>query len=781
MAARWMVLGLCCLGGARAFDVGADTRVSIGLAREATLAERTAARELADYLSRVLGRPCGQFAEGEARPDGAVIWVGPTSAAAQAGLLAGEMGPEEWHIRSAGGDLMVVGGRPRGTLYAAYHLLEDLVGVRWWSPWEEDVPRRAELRLGPVELAGRPAFRYRDIYMLYGHDGGRFAARRRLNRDGDRPIAAEYGGSLTYGPPYHVHTFFMCFPPEQHFDEHPEWYSLIDGRRVGDRTQLCLTNPELREAFLTKLRGYIAESHAAAVADQLPPPLVFSVSQNDWANPCGCGPCQAIVEAEGTEAGPLLEFVNYLADGIRDDYPEVYLDTLAYQYTQRAPRRLRCRDNVIVRLCDTEADMLKPITAEANRAFREHIESWAEVCANLRIWDYAVTYANPLGMPLPTTHTYGPDYRYYAAHRVEGVFTELEYPLLADLRDFKVWLMTKLLEDPRSDDERLTDEFMNGYFGAAGQPVKAYLRDLEAEAEQRQSSSTCWVSSPNRLSYVNLAFMVRAHGYFDRAETAVAEAPELLRRVRFARLSLDRATLAAYAKLMSEWLNTHDGPDGFPFDRDAIGARALATWQAEADRRLPDAERQRERLAAEGEIRRYAMVPGALPPPAAFADRPRGTVFDYTAIMTRNWQDIVQVVPDEAAESGITNRLDLTAAGVEHPERYVLPMPSGVYGTIEKSGLPGKPIAAEDIPGPGYHWYRLGSFVVRPGYYLYFFWSWIIQLDIDNVWDPAEPEREFEIWARIKFEGPRFPHAQPGESDAICIERVVLARAEAAD
>ena len=58
-------------------------------------------------------------------------------------------------------------------------------------------------------------------------------------------------------------------------------------------------------------------------------------------------------QGRGVGGGPLLDFVNFLADGIKDKYPEVYIDTLAYQYTQKAPKTIRPRDNVIVRLCDT--------------------------------------------------------------------------------------------------------------------------------------------------------------------------------------------------------------------------------------------------------------------------------------------------------------------------------------------------------------------------------------------------------------------------------------------
>jgi len=762
--------------GALQLAEGSRTQYVIALSADVSVPERTAAAELAAYLKKITGAAFATVTPEQAagRP---VLAVGSAAAAPKLGPDAAKLAPEEWIVRSVGRDLCLVGGGPRGTLYAVYHFLEDVAGVHWWNPWEETVPRRPALEVGPLNLQRRPTFRYRDIYMLYGRDGGRFAARNRLNREGDSAITSEYGGTLAYGPPYHVHTFFLYFPPKQHFAAHPGWYSLIDGKRVGEGAQLCLTNPELRQAFLAKLRDYLATSWAAAKAANLPPPLVFSVSQNDWANPCQCESCQAIAKAEGSESGPLLDFVNFLADGIKDEYPEVFLDTLAYQYTQQAPKSLKCRDNVIVRLCDTQADMLKPLTAPENKAFCDHLATWGKVCRNLRVWDYAVTYGSPSGMPLPTTHTYGPDYRFYAAHNVEGVFTELEYPLLADLRDFKIWTMMKTLENADADYDQLTDTFMNGHYGPAGKSVKTYLRALEKEAVDRKSTSTCWQASPMRLGYLNLAFVTRAQKLFDEAERAVSTDAELLRRVRFARLPLDRASIACYSKLMSEWLGEHGGPEGFPLDREAVGARALATWCAEIDRRVPEAQRAKEKLTAEGEIQRFAMVPGTLKLPEKFRDLPRGTVYDYTALMTRNWNDVVKVVKDPEAESGITNRLDLTAEDVTNPEKYVLPMPWGLYGTVDKKFVGGAPIKAEDIPEAGYHWYKMGTFPVEPGYYLYFFWSWIIQLDVDNVYDPAKPDQQFECWARIRFEGPRFPHAKPGETDAICVERVVLVKA----
>ncbi len=271
-----------------------------------------------------------------------------------------------------------------------------------------------------------------------------------------------------------MHTFYTYIPPGRYFERHPEWFSLVDGRRVADHHQLCLTNPELRKVFLDKLREFIRTSRQRAAQEGAPPPLVFSVSQNDWYGSCQCDECQTIAKAEESEAGVLLHFVNHLADAIRDEYPEVFLDTLAYQYTQAVPKTIRPRDNVIVRLCDTTSNLVEPITHPDNEAFRQHLLSWAAVTKNLRIWDYAVTFALPNGLPTPTTHTYPVDYRFFAQNHVEGIFTEHEYPVVADLRDLKIWIMMKLKEDPYRDYGASVRTFTDGFSGPPRPELEGY-------------------------------------------------------------------------------------------------------------------------------------------------------------------------------------------------------------------------------------------------------------------------------------------------------------------
>jgi len=99
-----------------------------------------------------------------------------------------------------------------------------------------------------------------------------------------------------------------------------------------------------------------------------------------------------------------------------------------------------------------------------------------------------------------------------------------------------------------------------------------------------------------------------------------------------------------------------------------------------------------------------------------------------------------------------------------------------LYDPARKKGLGSARIKHEDVSGPGYHWYKLGTFQITPSAYVYFFWSWIIQFRVDAVVDPDRPGQEFDVWARVKFEGPGFPHGQPDDANAICVERVVLVK-----
>lgn len=763
----------CCdFAGGATLATDGKPKVSIVLADKAIPAEQTAAKELADYLEKVTGGKFSVVAESGPRQQGPAIYVGTTALAKAQGLDPEGWGPEQWAMRTVGDNLVLVGGRPRGTLYAVYRFLEDAVGVRWWSPFEEHVPKRPTLEIASLDRKGQPRFGYRDIYLLYGSDGGRFAARNRLNGGGFGPFGADLGSGVYYGPPGGVHTFYAYIPPKEYFDKHPEWFSLIGGKRSTELAQLCLTNPDLRKVIIEKLQGYIEQARADAQRAGRPAPVDFDISQNDWGGMCECAACRAIVQREGSQSGPLLDFLNHVADAVRQKYPEVRINTLAYQMTEDPPKTLRPRDNVLPRLCDTNANLLRPITHPDNRPFAERLATWGRISKNLRIWDYAVTYTPYFGLPLPTVHTYPIDYRYFAEHNVEGVFTEHEHAIQADLRDLKVWMMIKLLEDPYRDYDALLADFTDGFYGAAGAVIRRYLVELQA-ATEADKSNVNWFPPLSQYTYLTLDFLRKAQATFDEAEKAVGADPVLLRRVRHARLPVDRACLVLWPKLMRQWQAANGQPEKMPLDRAAIGARCRQTWYAQIEMRYPEPQRAQHRAEADAELGPLLARAAFVPLPEKFRSLPPKDVVDFTAEQSNNWQDQAKRVADAETECGITNRLELSDQDMQ---KYKLPMGWGAYDSAGKRGLGSATIKPEDVPGPGYHWYKVGPAPMTPSACAWFFWSWIIQFPVGSAADPQHPDQKFEVWARIKFEGPGFPHGKPDQKNAICVERVVLVR-----
>ena len=153
----------------------------------------------------------------------------------------------------------------------------------------------------------------------------------------------------------------------------------------------------------------------------------------------------------------------------------------------------------------------------------------------------------------------------------------------------------------------------------AGKYVRQYLTDLEKEAVARQTHCN-WNSTPLSLTYLNLGFINHAQQLFDQAEKAVGSDATLLRRVRHARLPLDRASLIVHTRLTSDWLALGKPAGQAPPDRDAIARRVLDTWLAQAKLRLPESAQETEKQNAEAEMRRYATLPTSV---AAAGEVPR--------------------------------------------------------------------------------------------------------------------------------------------------------------
>ena len=281
-----ILIALAAAGLASAGLADSDV-LTIAVPQERVPAEKTAARELSEYLGKMTGRRVAVVPEDNAAGS-ADIHLGGTAFAKKQIPGLGSFGKEEWAVAVRDGTLVLAGGRPRGTLYAVYHYLEDVTGVRWLTPVTDYVPTHKKLPLPKGDLRGKPAMPYRDIYDVPGADGQRFLARNRMNVS-----SAEYGGGKVFGGAGSSHTLYTNLggPDEirRLFKEHPDWFPLVDGKHTchleradgQSQSQLCLTNPELRRYWVEKLRGRIRADRAACRKTGQDLPLYYAIDQND--------------------------------------------------------------------------------------------------------------------------------------------------------------------------------------------------------------------------------------------------------------------------------------------------------------------------------------------------------------------------------------------------------------------------------------------------------------------------------------------------------------------
>ncbi len=560
----------------------------------ATEPERHAARELATTLSQVTGAEFTVEVSPTTTPSNAII-VGPGPIAARLFPEAKleQLGQEEIVIRTKGGRLLVAGGRPRGTLYAVSQFLQEECGVRWWTPWASHFPRRATLQIGSQDVTYRPSFESRDPFWFPAFDAT--WAVRNFSNSQSANIPDNLGGCVRYKG--FVHTFYALVPPEKHFAEHPEWFSFINGKRTTDHAQLCLTNPDLRRFVVERVKQWLRES---------PEARIVSVSQNDWHGACQCDRCKALDDAEGSQAGTMLDFVNHVADQIASEFPQVAVDTLAYQYTRKPPKTIKPRPNVIVRLCSIECNCREPLSAPANAKFGDDIRGWSRICNRLYVWDYTTDFAHYV-QPHPNWYVLGPNVRFFAEHNVKGLFEQGAYQSFgSEFSEMRAWVLAQLLWNPKQDDQRLIDTFLNGYYGReAAFYIRGYL-DLMHGASAGWNL-TCF--SKTDTPFHGFQTLARAEQLWRRAEEAAADHPDLLARTQRGRMWLGYAWLNLWEQLRKQCAET-GGTWPLPASRKEYADQWLKLAQGVADLPWTKVTRVNESgLTPDKFVERYAKDP----------------------------------------------------------------------------------------------------------------------------------------------------------------------------
>ena len=419
-------------------------------------------------------------------------------------------------ISTEDGNLRILSGGDRGSVYGVVSLLERYCGVQYWGEKEYDLTESADLVLPSLHEVDNPAFRYRQS-QFYGMKTDPIY---RLWMRLEEPREFFAGG-------YWVHTFNRLLPASVYGEKHPEYYSYFDGKRhPGQASQWCLTNPEVFE---------IVAERVDSIFKANPQCNIISVSQNDGMTYCQCDQCRAINEREGSLSGTIITFLNKLAAR----FPDKEFSTLAYQFSVNPPKHIKPLPNVNIMLCDINCNREVTLTENASgQAFMKALKGWAAMTDNIYVWDYGINFDNYV-MPFPNFHILAENMRLFKRNHTQMHFSQIASSRGGDFAEMRSWLVSKLLWNPDQDIDQLMHTFLNGYYGPAAPYLYQYIKLMEGAL--LGSGHRLWIyDSPvsHKDGMLKPLLLRRYARLFDRAEAVVANNSKYLRRVERSRLPL---------------------------------------------------------------------------------------------------------------------------------------------------------------------------------------------------------------------------------------------------
>ena len=693
-----------------------------------------AANDLKECLSRVTGREFTLAAKGETAVPSVILRLADESLG---------LAKDEWMMHPVGNDYVIEGGAETGVVGGIYDFLERFANCLWLDLDTTVIHQDTDFAFPTETVRVRPAIYAREVYTG-------------MNRDKDGPLklrnlentwnSTDFPAmSVDFGSPRANHT--MAHYAKGWTKE--EWFAL---NRSGKRSKncYCLSNPDVRQAVAEKLKEYIRNDRASGNYCEF-----YDISQNDTGGglECVCPDCQAIRDREGAYSGVLCEFLNAVSAKIRDEFPDITITTLAYNYTLDPPKQLVLADNILVRMCGIGC--WAPFTPDSH--FGKKLEGWKRCAKSTGIWDYAKKY-EALQWPyiykleeLPQAIRNCRDYN--ARH----YFFEYEDPLNRSFAQLQWWVMLRFAVNPDRDFNEMADKFIAGYYGPSAAPLmREYLDYLLRR--QKETGSKKGIDRIHTVAcYLDDVFYSTVNSLLDRAEKLAAGNPLHLLHVRRERIPVDIAfhTLMpatpeyrdarrkAFARYAANVIETSDA------------CPRMADWQKKATR---------------DKMELYAKLEELLPLPVPEQFKGREIVDVVWKDFTRYGTQMKSISPDAKAVGGMTwgkPRPD-DAEPFSYPVSFVLT--DFTNREFAKASF-----SREQLPPDGeYHWIHIGSMdlpnvngLLTAPHFEAMLWKGGIGI-IPKPW---------QVHAHIRVSGPDFG-APANAPNAIFCDRIIFANAQ---
>ena len=510
------------------FDV-ADSVIVIS--ENASATDNYASQRLKYYLDKIIGGDI-EIVTDKADLSEHEICVGETNRAEE---MHGNSVDGSYVIISTSERIVISGSGNKGTINGVYAFLEKYCGCHWYETEAVIIPGNKTLRI-PEGINDKytPFFEYTETDTASSRDS-EFSIANGLNGGVYRNLTSEQGSTVNYlGAFCHTMTTYFC-KSATYFDEHPEYFALHNGKRVPD--QLCLSNEKVKDIVTAEVLDLLSGEHNPDADIQ-----IVSLTQHDNYNFCQCKNCKEIDDENGSQSGTMISFVNEIAGRVKEHgYENVVFDTFAYQYTRKAPSKVKPREDVIVRLCSIECcfgHTLDNPDCKQNADFMEDLSNWGKICNRIYIWDYVHNYAQTLCV-FPNFGVMQRNVQIFHENNAKGLYEEGNYYIDnsdAEFAEMRTYLLSKLMQNPYLDYSAEMNGYLNGVYGPGGCYIREFIDIITAHAVTDSKHLTIYQSATDTLYDMTNEDVERCNELWQKAKDA-AVTDEQLQQIRRSELS----------------------------------------------------------------------------------------------------------------------------------------------------------------------------------------------------------------------------------------------------
>ena len=472
---------------------GGEAVSTIVVAESADPWTQMAARWLREYVELATGvRLPAMVESGDA--GGALISVGHTKMAASAGITVDELKYDGGKMVVKGNVLYLIGRDspvhggampnwpaspwayeqlkmdrtghigPKGTCRIVTTFLDEVCGIRWLIPTPEGVHvPRAEHIAVPVDLdeTREPVFAYAHGRFFYGNPRYSPAAYANNVRNGVR--IKTFGG----------HSYYSWLPANVWFEDHPEYFAMLNGRRSDKGNHLCTSNPEVRRILVRGLTGLFDKGYDWV-----------QLGQSDGYQECRCSVCESLDDYQGYRR-------------LRGESPYEYDQRLRYQGCERQHLAHKwIADTALESHPDKTILMLaaySPLDYPSTRFDRypdnvvpevhgdgdpKYIEAWRGQGRGLSVSGVWLNAGMPPGVGFRYTPREAADLiRYFYDAKVIGIYY-MGGGAMWGMQGPTYYVLGRMMGNPKGDYRGLVKEYCDGLYGDAAGFMLRFFRTL---------------------------------------------------------------------------------------------------------------------------------------------------------------------------------------------------------------------------------------------------------------------------------------------------------------